>query len=110
MRRHQVIAVAALAAFASVHEVVHEPFTHLSDDRFTHARVDPLPFAGAIAMTQSGQCVKYDGRRDRVIGPGSASLTWRSARIALRIEHSDETACHWAPSHPARRLHPSFAE
>src|SRR5437016_13918057 len=99
MRRHQVVAITPLAAIASVHEVVHKPFVHLAYHRFTHARVDPLTFASAIAMTQSGKCVKHDCRRNRVVRPGSSSLTGRTARITLSIKHPDEAASHWTPSH-----------
>src|ERR1022692_2061081 len=47
VRRHNVVAITLLAAIAAIHEVVHVPFGHLADDGLAHARIDPLPFAGA---------------------------------------------------------------
>jgi hypothetical protein len=100
MRRHYVVAVAELAAIAAVHGIVSKPFVHLADNSLAHARIDPLPFAGAIAMAQRCQRMKYDRRGNRVIGLGATSLSRRTTGIALRVEHPDEATGHRTPSDP----------
>ena len=60
MRRHRVVAITQLAAVAAIHEIVHVPLMHLADDGLAHAGVDPLTLAGAIAMTQRGECMEND--------------------------------------------------
>src|SRR5580698_3548357 len=110
MRRHHVVAITPLATIATIHEIVSKPFVHLTDDGLAHARVDPLTLASAIAMTQRGECVKDDGRGDRIVGPGATGLARRTAGVTLGIEHADEAAGHRTPSDPARRFESGFAE
>src|ERR1700726_1673180 len=97
VRRHHVVAITPLPSIPSVHEIVSEPFVHLADNGLAHTRVDPLTLAGAIAMAQGGERMKYHRRSDCVIGPGATGLARRTARIALRVEHADEAAGHRTP-------------
>src|SRR5229473_4970487 len=87
VRRHHLIVISLLTPIASVHRIVSEPFVHLTDDGFAHARVDPLAFAGAIPMAQRRERVKYDSRGDSVVRPGATGLAWRTTGVALRVEH-----------------------
>src|SRR5882757_9421910 len=110
VRCHYIVAITPLAPIAPVHEIVSEPFVHLADHGLAHTRVDPLTLAGAIAMAQRGERMKYDRRGDCVVGPGATGLARRTARIALRVEHANETAGHRTPANPSRRFKSGFTQ